>query len=467
MPPVTLEGINTGLPPNLISKIMQAEREPLKNLEKRKEKSKTRLGLVEDLGKNLDKIKSSADKLISRGGFRDLKLSSSDSNIVDGVVDEGVDAKGNVSVEVLKLPIKSSVVTNGFPDKDRTEIGVGYFRFQMPQGYKTLFIDGKNNTLEKVMNKINSARMGVKATIFSDKSDLKYPFRLMISGLKAGIENKVEYPRLYFLDGDQDFFFESDKKASNGRVRVEDFEMEISENKLKDILPGVTLNLKQALPGKKVYIEVKEDTGEIVSKFKEFIDAFNDVLSFIQEQNQLDENSDTSSTLGGDSLLQSIQMRLRRLIQNRQLGIKGEAKNFSDLGVSFNRDGILELDVNKFESMMKKSSFSVEQFLYGDGVSVGLIPNLKREINAMTDQVFGPVEIRKKSLKDKIERINERVENKERQLVRKEKELRRKFSNLESNMARLKSQSALLRSLGGGGTSDLLNFSGAQVGATR
>ena len=466
MPPVTLEGINTGLPPNLIKKIMEAERKPLKNLENRKSKSKTRLDLVENLDKNLGKIKSSAEKLISRGGFRDLKLESSDSNVVDGVVDEGVDAKGSVTLEVLKLPRKASVVTNSFSDKDKTEVGVGYFRFRTNKGNRTLFIDGNNNTLEKIMKKINSERIGLKATILTDKSDLKYPFRLMISGLKSGLENKVEYPNLYFLDGDQDFFFETDRQASNGRVKVEDFEMEIGDNDLKDILPGVTLTLKQAVPGKIVHIEVKEDAEQILTKFKAFIDSINGVLEFIQKQNQLDESTDTSSTLGGDSLLQSIEFRFRRLIQNRQLGIKGEVKFFSELGVSFNRSGLLDFDANKFQSVMKKSSFSVEQFLYGDGVSVGFIPGLNRELASMTDQVFGPIEVRKKALKDKIERINERVANKEKQLIRREEELRRKFANLESTMARLKSQSALLNSLGGGGgVSGLLNFSGAQVGS--
>ena len=465
MPPVRLEGINTGLPPNLINKIMEAEREPVRNLGIRKAKSKSRLDLVENLEEKINKTKSSAGSLVSREGFRDLKLESSDPSIVDGTVGSNVDAKGSTSLEVLKLPKRASVITNSFPDKDKTEVGVGYFRFVTPQGKKTVYIDGENNTLEKVVSKINNSRIGIKATLIKDSSDLEFPFRLMIAGLKTGLENNVEYPVLYFLDGDQDIFFEKDSKAENGKVKVEGFEMEVSDNELKNILPGVTLTLKQSVPGKLVHIHVKEDVEEIGKKFKEFVNSINDVFSFIQEQNSLDKDSDTSSTLGGSSLLQSIENRLRRLIQDKQIGIKGKITHLVELGISFNRDGILDFDEKKFQGLVKSDSFSVTQFLFGNGFTVGFVPTLNRELSAITNQAFGPVHMRKKVLKEKIERIDQRIERKKQQLERRETALRRKFSNLEATMARLKSQGNILATLGGGGGGplSLLNFGGARV----
>lgn len=465
MPPVRLEGIGTGLPPNLIKKIIESERQPIKNIEARKKKSQSRLDLVRNLEEKLDATKKNASSLLSeRGGFRDLKLDSSDSNIVSGTIDESVDAKGSVRIEVIKLPRRASVLTNSFKDKDNTEIGIGYFRFRTAEGKKTVYIDGKNNTLEKVADQINASNVGIKARVVEDRSDLKYPYRLMLSGISTGLENQVEYPELYFLGGDQDIFFERKTEAKNGIVKIEGFEMEISDNVLREVLPGVILTLRQAAPGKIVHIEVKEDVVEISNKFKKFIETMNEIFSFIQSQNKMDEKTDTSSTLGGDSLLQSIESRLRRLVQDKQMGVNGKITRLTELGVIFNREGQLDFDDKVFKKILTNDSFSLTRFLFGDGFNVGFLPSLNREMRALTNQVFGPVYLRRKNIEDKIDRMNQRIEDKERWVARKEVNLRRQFSNLESTMARLRSQSGVLQSLGGGGgLSNLLNFSGAQV----
>lgn len=446
MASISFGGMASGLPPNIVDQLMDAERIPVKKMEQQKVKQESRLKLVTDLESKLNEIIGSIGELASTRGFRDMKVTSGDENIISGSVDPDSAVTGNWNVEVMELASKASVVTNGFPDKDKTQVGVGYFKFDTPDGSKEVYISGENNTLEGVANAINSSGLDVRASVIKDSRDPEAPYRLVVSATGVGHENDVNYPTLYFLDGDQDIYFDENRPAKNGRIKLDGFEFEVSDNTLPDLIPGITLDLRQAAPGRTVNIGVKEDREVVAGKIKTFVDAMNGVLSFIQQQNQLNENSDTSSTLGGDSILRSIEMRIRSLVLNPQYGV-GSLKRLSELGVTFNRSGTLDLNQDKFNSVLANNPSGVQQFLAGDGFKTGFIPTLKREVSTITNAAFGPVGNRKRSLQNRIKQIDDRIASKERMLVKKEDNLRKKFARLEETMSRLKSQGAAVGGL--------------------
>lgn len=450
---ISLGGLGSGLPPNIVDQLIEAERIPIKHVEAQKGKQENRLKLINDLETKLNGITSTIGALASTRGFSDMKLNSGDINVVSGTVDPNAAVTGNWNIEVMDLAQKAAALTNGFPDKDKTQIGVGYFRFETPEGSKEVYINGSNNTLEGVANAINRAGVGMKAMVMNDRSDPDAPYRLMVTGESVGDEHAVSYPTLYFLDGDQDIYFDREREAKNGRVKVDGFEFEVGDNTVKDVIPGVTLELKQANPGRTVNLSVKEDKEVVSGKVKTFVDGVNAVLTFIQQQNSLNKDSDTTSTLGGDSILRSVENRLRGLIQNPQLGVGGNVTRLSQLGIAFTRQGTLEFDEKKFNDTLARNPSAVQKFLAGDGFSTGFIPTLKREVGTMLNTAFGPVAIRKRALQDRIGQMNQQIDDKQRQLSKKEEILRNKFAKLEETMSRLKGQGGQLGAIGFGGGS--------------
>lgn len=451
MPAIRMTGMASGLPPNIVETIMDAERIPIKNQQANKEKAEARLKLVQDLETKIADIDKSIAELVGTRGFKNNKLMSGDPNIINGAADPDAPNTGSWNIEVLQLPQKASAVTNGFPDKDTTEVGVGYIKFETQEGTKEVYISGADKTLEGVAKEISASDLGLKASVITDKSDPNNPYRLLISGLATGSDNQVGFPKVYMLDGDQDLFFEQSKPAQNGKIKVDGFEFEVSENTVKDIIPGVTLELKQAAPGREISLTVKEDYEMIVGKLDEFVKATNAVLTFIQQQNAMNEKSDTSKTLGGDSLLRTIENRFRSLIQNTLYGIEGSVKRLGDIGITFQRNGTIQYDKKKLDSVLSRNAKDVGAFLGGDGFTTGFIPTLRREIVSLTNQAFGPLGNRKRGLQDKINNINKSIENKERTLSRKEESLRRQFANLEEKMSKLQQQGAAIAAIGGGG----------------
>ncbi len=424
---------------------MEAERIPVKQMEVGRAKQEDKLKLVQDLETKVNDITKNLGELTSTSGFVDKKFLSGDPNIVDGQVDPGSAIPGDYAIEVVQLAQKPAAMSNGFPDKDQTQIGVGYIKFETPEGTKEVYINGSNSTLDGVMKQINAANVGLKAQVVEDRKDQEHPFRLLVSGLSTGNDSQVTFPKIYLLDGDQDMYFEESRKAQNAKVKVDGFEIELPDNKSTDLVPGVTLDFKSAAPGREIRLSVKENLEVISGKIKSFVDSYNAALEFIQKQNKLQAGNGKNPALGplgGDGMLRSIENSLRRVILNPQMGVESPIRRVGELGIEFNRNGTLNFSQDKFNKVLQANPKAVAAFLRGDGFNTGFVSTVKREIGNLVNGQFGTISNRKRGLEDRIKQVNNRIETKERQLERKEDSLRRKFADLEQKMSALNAQQA-------------------------
>jgi flagellar hook-associated protein 2 len=442
---VRISGMASGLPPNIVEQIIEAEKIPVKTMEAKKTREEDTLKLVTELETKINDISKNLGELVGTKGFMDTKLISGDPNVIDGSVDPSQAMTGEYSIEVDQLAQKPGAMTNGFPDKNETQIGVGYIKFNTPDGEKEVYINGKNSTLEGVANQINQSNYGLRASVIEDRKDHDNPYKLMVTGLATGDDSDVSFPRIYMLDGDQDVYFEQSRKAQNAKIKVDGFDMEVPDNKVDGIIPGVSLDLKQAAPGRPIRVNIKENLEVITGKIKAFVDSYNAALGFIQGQNKLQKGQngkDALGPLGGQSILRSIEGTLRKIIQTPQMGTGSSLQLPIQLGIEFNRNGTLTFSQEKFEKVLNGNPKSVSQFFRGDGFSTGFVSQIKREMGYLMNGQFGALANRKKGIQDKIDNINKRIENKEKQLEKREDQLRRQFSELEAKMSKLNSQGA-------------------------
>lgn len=442
---IRITGMASGLPPNIVDQLMDAERIPVKQMEASKTKQEDKLKLVTELETKVTDITKNFTELTSTSGFMDKKLISGDPNVIDGQVDPQTAIPGDYAIEVVQLAQKPAAISNGFPDKDETQVGTGYIKFETPEGEKEVYISGANSTLEGVVKQINAAGMGLKAQVIEDRKDKENPFKLLISGLSSGEDKQVTFPKIYLLDGDQDMYFDQSRPAQNAKVKVDGFEIELPDNKSTTLIPGVTLDLKSAAPGREIRLGVKENLEVISGKIKSFVDAYNAALEFIQKQSKLQAGNGKNpqlGPLGGDGMLRSVESALRRVILNPQMGVESPIRRVGELGIEFNRNGTLNFSQDKFNKVLNANPQGVAAFFRGDGFNTGFVAQLKREIGNLTNGQFGVISNRKKGLNDRITQTNTRIETKERQLERKEEGLRKKFADLEQKMSDLNAQQA-------------------------
>ncbi len=447
---IRVNGLASGLPPNLVDQVIEAERMPVKQMQEKKTKIEDKVKLVGDLESKINDIGKNISQILGRKGFVDKMFTSGFPDIISGTLDPEIADPGEWTLEVVQLATKPSVSSNGFPDKNETTMGAGYIRFIDTEGeQREVYIDEDNSTLEKVAEKINNSSSGVRATIVNDRSDKSESFKLELSGLKTGDDNEIEFPVVYLLDGKQDFQFVENNKAKNAIYKLDGHEYQSDSNMIADLLPGVTLDLKQAKQGQPIRLNVSENYDVISDKMKTFVESYNAALGFIQGQNKLSETKDglkRLGPLGGDGMLRTTESRLRSIIQTPQF-TDSDIQRVIELGIEFNRNGSLEFNQDKFKKILTSDPQRVVKFLRGNLVDVGFIPQMNRNLKSLTDSTTGVVGSRKKNYQERANQVDKSIERKEKSLEKREDQLRKKFSDMETAMSKIQGQGAALGGL--------------------
>lgn len=453
---IAFGSINSGLPKDIVQQIIEAEKIPIQQMDARKAKIQNKKGLVEELTKLVDGMRGEILKNKGQRSLRELAVNTGETTNIAVTADKNIAEPGKYQLEVLELAQKSSTMSNGVEDKDKTYVGVGYIRAVLPNGdEKEIYIDEENATLSGIAKLINSdPDLGMRANVVNDGKGGDEPWRLILSMNETGDAERAEFPYLYLVDGEVDLFFEQENPAKDAKIKLDGFEIELPANKTTDLIPGVTIDLKKAKPGEELSIEITEDVQKIGGKIGGLVESINAVLKFIKQQNTLDEKTDTSQTLGGDSTLTTIESRLRAAVFNPIMTDKG-AMRIGDLGISFQRDGLLKFDQAKFENALSGDYKAVTQVLTGkydkvNGKTDGFIDVLDETARLLLTAPSGVLPSRKGGLQTQISQIDRQIATRQRMLGQKEEILKAKFARLEETISKIKGQGAGLAGFAGG-----------------
>ena len=274
-----------------------------------------------------------------------------------------------------------------------------------------------------------------------------------------GADQEFNFPNFYFLDGDIDFYFENESESHNGRIVVDGFPVSVKSNKLKEIIPGATINLLDAHPKKNVSIIIEEDVMAVGDTVATFVEGTNKVLDFFESQFSVNETTDTSKTFAGDTSLQSLQYRIRRILQDTVPGLTGKVRRLTDVGITFNRSGKIEFDRKKFlaaanEDFKSVSDLFSENRIYEneDGDSVKAQGVATRLYTLFKDVIFGNgiLAIKEQALRQRVKTLDGQIERKERHLENRKNMLKKQFATLETTMSKMNAQRAQMTGQLGG-----------------
>lgn len=452
---ISFGSINTGLPKDIVKQIISAEQIPVQNMEKQKSKIAEKKGLVDQLNKLVEDVRGNLALNANARSLRELKVDTN-ADLVSVTPDKNKAVPGNYQFEVVELAQKSSAMSTGFADKDESYVGVGFIQYTLPDGEtKDIYVDSDNASLSGIAKLINKdSSLGVTANVINDGSGSDTPWRLILSLTKTGDDSSVDFPYFYFVDGEDDFQLEFQREAHDAKVKLDGFELEVPDNKLVDVIPGLTIDLKKAKPGEEFSIKISEDVDAVTAKVSDLVSKLNGILAFIKQQNTMDEKTDTSRTLGGDIMLQSLQGRIHTAIF-KDIATDVGYRRVGDIGITFNREGLIEFDAKKFNAKMSENYNQVAQILTGtfteEGKTEGFMDNLNEMVNNSLRVPDGLIQSRKKTLQNNIEQIDRRISQKQKYIEEKEKNLKDKFARLEGTISRIRSQGAGVAALGAQG----------------
>src|SRR5262249_2041134 len=118
-----------------IKQIMEAESQPVKQLEARKTQEESKLKLFQDFKTRFGGLTKALSEIGNFKTFRELKVDMGDGqNLASVTVDKDKAELGSYDIEVTELAQKTSIISNGFEDPDAALLGMGFIVMYLPSG---------------------------------------------------------------------------------------------------------------------------------------------------------------------------------------------------------------------------------------------------------------------------------------------------------------------------------------------
>ena len=141
-----------------------------------------------------------------------------------------------------------------------------------------------------------------------------------------------------------------------------------ASNTVMDIIQGVTLNLLQADATNGVILSVSSNASGATEKIKNFVSAYNEFNTFLNEQLNINANSSQASALLGDPTLRAIQKKLKDIISGQISGLTTGKANLSQIGITSNsKTGALSVDDGALSTAISSDPEGVRKLFLGIG----------------------------------------------------------------------------------------------------
>lgn len=446
---ISSAGLGSGLDINgLISQLMQAERQPLNNLNSKKQVFNAQLSAFGRIKSDLDAFRSAASGMKLDLDFAATKATSSNTGILNATSSSSA-VPGSYAITVSTLAQAGVTASTG---KASSSAAIGASNLSSDPATINFSAAGKSfsvsvtaaDSLETIRDKINSAvasgdttaQTVAKASIINAGTSASPSYKLVVGASATGTDNDVT---IAVADANLNTYlgFASTQSATNASFSINGLNIQRASNSVSDVIDGVTLNLASADNTKTVALTVGRDKEAITKKVNDFISAYNKLADTISSLHQ------KGGTLEADNSATSVIYQLQNVF-NQSANIAGNDYAYlSQIGISFDKNGKLTLDSTTFSAAVD-SNFSDVVSLFTDSTG-GLAHRLYDTASNMLN-TSGLVDSRITGLNSRIASLDNSIDRENVRLDLTEKRLRTQYANLDSLLGTMKNTSSYLAS---------------------
>ncbi len=359
----------------LIDGLMKIEQRRVTKLEDWRKSWDDKIVQFRDLNTKLLSLKTSLEGMNTLGKF--LAKDAVSSNEASFTATAGAESsEGTYNIKVGSLA-KNSIWTSNALGSATTDI-VNDTNADL-KGSLAFTIDGKTITtsisegqnLNDLAAAINAntdnrytdtdgvSKQYVRASVVKTQSSPDQ-YVLQLSALDQG--TKYAISGITPTDLDLTFPGAATQVATNAQIEFNGLTITRSSNVIDDIVPGITLNLKQ-VDTVGATLTVNTDKEAIKENVRAFVDAVNEVRKKISEISKVDATTNQGSILTGNYGVDMIGQNLKNIIASKGIGFDYDSNTYSALpqiGIMTNADegsiesGLLTLDESKLDEALAK-----------------------------------------------------------------------------------------------------------------
>jgi flagellar hook-associated protein 2 len=452
---------------SLVSQLMSLERRPIDKLNSQVDSYQNKISSFGTLKGLVSSFQTSLQSLNSN--FQEFTATPSDASVFSASASTSA-AAGSYSLDVANLARAQSLVAagqtsstaaigDGTPTTITFDFGTisggtltsgvysGAAFASNGNGTKSVTIDGTNNSLQGIRDAINTAKIGVTATIVNDGSGT--PYRLALASESSGVSNSLKITTSGG-DGAIDTLLAHDPAglpaaqhlnqtvaAQNANFTVNGIAITSPSNKVTDAIQGVTLTLTKPTTVQ-ANLTVARNTDAVKTAVSGFVDSYNAMVSQFKSRSAFGNSADkTKPALAGDS---TVRLMLGQLHGVFNTAASGTLTSLSQVGITTKSDGTLKLDSSKLDSAMANNFTDVTNlFSSATGYATRL--------NAWADTTLaagGAFDTRTKSLDSSIKGYNDQINKLEVRMTTLQKQYTTTYSNLNVLLSGMSSTSAYL-----------------------
>lgn len=467
---ITSTGVGSGLDiEGIVTKLMDAEKQPITQLDVRTTQINAKISAYGSLKSALADFQAKAKALSLPTKFNAFSSTSSNPDSLK-VSAFSTANTGQHSVVVKQLAAAHSLASNGFAALDSVvgsgtitiqfgSVSGGVFTADATRSAQSVNISSDQHTLNGVRDAIQSANVGVNATVVNDGS--ANGWRLALTSAQMGSSSVMKITVSGDADGNNadatglsSLVFDpaaagiknlsQTVAGSDALLKVDGLDNIIKHtNSVSDVIKGVTLNLQKADAASPISVQVDRDTVAVTKSVQEFVDSYNALQKALTDATAYDLAKKQASVLTGDAAARNIQTQMRSIMTSVVATTANGFSNLSQVGISVNRDATLSFDTSKFTTALTSYPDDISMLFAGSGESAGFgsrIDTLVKSFNA--DK--GSIGTRVDGLNASIALLAKRKSDLSDRLVSIEARYRKQFNSLDILMSNMRQTSTFL-----------------------
>jgi len=447
---IAVDGIVSGLDTSsIIDSLVAVYSVPKEGLEDQVSNYEDKQEALSGLMSRLDDLSSSLETLNDTTEFRAYTAMSADESSV--LAEASGDAiAGAYSVEVNQLATSELEVSDTGFDSYTDADTIAYGDYTISYGDNdpvTVTLDSSQTSLQDLVDAVNDGVEGVTAYIINNGSDIN-PYQMVLVGENTGADNTIDFAATAPLGAGTVPGFTETQAAQDASLSINGIDIASDSNIVSDAVPGLQLTLTQETTSPTT-VTVTEDRATMVENLQTFIDAYNEVIDYIDTNSVYNADEGIRAPFVGESGVQRVASGLASAVTAQYAS--GEAISaLLFLGITTDSSGNIELDEDTFADALSSNYNEVESMFTSDeGFAAALLGTTDTTglIDVYVDSDSGTLQTRYDSLDSRIDDLGTQIERYEDRIDRYEDRLRSQYEAMEVTLGMLQATTSYLDAL--------------------